>query len=239
MASLDLLPGMIKEAWKGLQELDAKSFNPPAVFGVLDSPLWIDIPPFATADGLPQPFANETKQVFVNANASGRVSPACSAVFTDKDDQWKCIFGQYRLPAMPKTSPFIVYASQDDSFQMDHNKCEDPLPTESGEAEAYARDFGRRTKEIAENLADAGFAVYSSACYNHAVSETETFFTEKVAGSTMAEALHSFIEAQAQTETRAEARAHVGEAEIARYGPNTLVWIENCQGWKCGANCKL
>ena len=96
MASLDLLPAMIEEAWEAQGSTSSSSFNPPAVLGVLDSPLWIDIPPYATDDGLPQPFANETKQVFLNANASGRASPSCAAAFPDERDQWKCIFGQYR-----------------------------------------------------------------------------------------------------------------------------------------------
>ena len=120
---------------------------------------------------------------------------------------------------MPETAPFIVYASQDDSFQMDHNKCADPLPTEGGAAQQYALYFANQTRDLAMELAKlGGRAVYSSGCYNHAVSETETFFTEKVRGVSMAEALKTFIKAQ----TSAVANA----------------WIEDCQGWKCGASCR-
>ena len=128
---------------------------------------------------------------------------------------------------MPKTSPFIVYASQDDSFQMGHNKCEDPLPTKGGAAQAYALDFASRTRSVAEALVSASSsggerAAYSSGCYNHAVSETETFFTEKVKGATMGEALEAFAKAQ----------------ETGKEGDGALAWIEDCEGWKCGSSCR-
>jgi len=101
--------------------------------------------------------------------------------------------GQYRMPFLK--TPYILYASQYDEFQLSENLCHGP-PFSSGET-AYADEFAALTRELVGSLPakkkhltdDAEFdapalplstvsivadSFFSSSCYNHAVVSHRT-----------------------------------------------------------------
>ena len=158
------------------------------VFGLLDSPLWIDQPPLPG-----QPFigfAATTKLAYALHNSTGHVPAACRAAFPS--EPWKCIFAQYRLPSV--VAPYLLYASQYDAFQLDNNvghAAPFVVPAEV----AYVAASAQRTRAFFKQLAPT-VAIYSSTCFNHAVSLSDVFFSERVLGESMAQMLRAVLSGQ-------------------------------------------
>ena len=67
-----------------------------SVVGLLDSPYWIDIPPFPNPKNTFVGFENTTKGVYHQANVT-HLDSGCAAQYTG-EERWKCLFGQYRIP---------------------------------------------------------------------------------------------------------------------------------------------
>lgn len=143
----------------------------PPVVGFLDSPLWVDVEP--NAPGI-EPLQNETRAVFALVNATARLSDGCAA-FYPENEQWRCIFGEYRVPFV--TTPYLMSASQFDKYQLPYNEGGMPAgkpPVYSGENLTFANEFQAVVRGVMLNLPTRaqlpGSAVFSSACFEHCTS---------------------------------------------------------------------
>ena len=88
----------------------------PPVLAFLDSPLWVDVEP---NDPSVMPLENQTAAALPLFNASGALPPDCAAAFP-ADEQWRCLYGEYRLPYV--RTPYVMSASQFDKFQLTYNE---------------------------------------------------------------------------------------------------------------------
>lgn len=61
------------------------------------------------------PLQNETMAVFDLVNATARLGEECAAIYPE-GEQWKCLFGEYRLPFVK--TPYLMSASQFDRYQL-------------------------------------------------------------------------------------------------------------------------
>ena len=86
-------------------------------------------------------------------------------------EQWRCLFGEYRLPLV--RTPYMAIGSQFDTYQMDndfgtcgHWGCYPHTPAEV----QYAWGLANRTADLARALAVGQRFLFSSRCHRHAVS---------------------------------------------------------------------
>merc|ERR1740127_56805 len=79
--------------------------------GFLDSPAWIDKESYQS--GFPG-FPYITQHVHSYANVT-HLGAACAEEHPAAE-QWKCMFGQYRLPTL--TTPYFLVASLADMYQL-------------------------------------------------------------------------------------------------------------------------
>jgi len=193
------------------------------VLGFLDSPLWIDMPPYGGSGFVG--FATQCQGVFDNFGVN-HLGADCVAAHPDIRDTWKCIMGQYRMPHVK--TPYFVVASQYDSFQLSKNRITGTGLNDS--QRAYADNFARRTAALMRSLrsrwpaaAPEQNAVFSCACHDHACSDTESCFDRRACGAevtTLDVALRRFL------------------AQRARPAPPPqLEWIDSCKGFACGSAC--
>jgi Pectinacetylesterase len=109
MVNLDNVAAQVEAAAPGVE-----------VRGFFDSPMWVDVQPFAREISL----ENETIAITNLVNATAVMDPACLLNYTivispgvyDLSQTWKCLYGQYRMPFV--RTPFLVSASQQDKFQL-------------------------------------------------------------------------------------------------------------------------
>ena len=210
MVHLDFVAGMVATAGG-----DASALH---VLGFLDSPLWIDLPSINPA--FPG-FSVTTAGVFSQVNVT-HVGAECARMHTGADG-WKCIFAQYRMPFLTNT-PYLVVGSQDDLFQIDEDMGHAPR---SQSEFAYASNFATQTRQLVHSLHAADpshHAVFSWACFNHAVSMSDSGFNRltTMGGETMNGALVQFLRANGWGG---------GGASASR---GDLAWVDTCDGWQCG-----
>lgn len=172
------------------------------VVGFLDSPYYIDVPSYSP---LYKGFQYEESMKYKHMNTKNIISPECSATYPDAKDQWKCQFGQYRMPFV-KTSYFLI-SSQYDSYQLQMDT--QTVPPYGKSATEYVSKFGStihnnlvilrdlKLKEVAlKGSIDETYAFYSWTCYNHDVSASSEFYTMAVdEGVTQKDALEAFLKA--------------------------------------------
>ena len=176
-----LLAGCSAGARGAMYNLDyVGSILPPSVQlrGFFDSALWTDIEPYE-ADVLP--LMNQTEQAFTLLNATARVGTACGAIYPGVD-AWKCLMGQWRLPSLKTT--WLSSDSQFDSMLLPYDIGAGPPYT--GAALTYANMFQRSVRSTLMQLpasTQGGSAVFSSACYAHCTSSTDSFWGVHVDGS--------------------------------------------------------
>ena len=208
MVALDFIAGYLPAA------ASDEAAAPVAVFGVLDSPLWLDIPPMPHS-AFPG-FAAVTAAVYHLANATAHITADCAAVFAS--EPWKCLFAQYRMPFLAQ--PYLLYASMFDSFQLGTN-IGHPAPYTSPAEAVYVASFAAAVRETVASLPPKdspiapGSGVFSSACNNHAKSLSRVFVTETVDGLSMADAL----------------------AAVVKGGAGPARTVEVCSTINCGAGC--
>lgn len=174
------------------------------VLGFLDSPYYIDVPSFSP---LYKGFQYEESMKYKHMNTKNIISPECAAVYPDDSEQWKCQFGQYRMPFV-KTSYFLI-SSQYDSYQLQMGT--QTMPPYGKSATEFVTRFGStfqnslialRDLKLKESLSKtspaATYAFYSWTCYNHDVSASSDFHTMAVdEGVTQKDALEAFLKASA------------------------------------------
>lgn len=201
MVHLDYVPEMLGSAASNVD-----------VVGFLDSPAWVEIDPLKSSfPGFP----NITQSVHSYANVT-HLGTACTKAM-HPSEQWKCMFGQYRLPTL--TTPYFLVASQADGYQLGNYVGHKPR---SDKEKAYAQDFAVKTRELLDSIkaTSPGNAVFSWNCYNHYMSETDAGFDELTsAGSTMGEAFEQFLGWSPATTSP------------------SLSWIDTCTGFACGGGC--
>jgi len=169
------------------------------VQGFLDSPFYLDVASFSSKfDGFQQQHLNVLK----NFNATSVVSDRCGQRFPDQ--QWKCLFGQHRMPLL--RTQYLMAAAQYDSWQLSHlvhgyDGLEN-RPTYTAAEKQYAEDFAQKTRKELNRLKrvqPAGSSLYSSACYEHHISESSSFWAKKVNGLSQADVLSNLGSAPAAT----------------------------------------
>lgn len=220
------------------------------VIGFLDSPYYIDFTPFSNK--FPG-FMYEEKQKYLYFNTTGALSSACIEQFKMDNGAWKCQFGEYRMPFL--NVPYFMVASQYDSYQLTHNTQSVP-PYISVQLDSYASAFGRRTKELIEELVASKsrlissdqhhkFAYISWSCYDHAISESDLFSVIKTAdGITQNEALHSYIQLdpflnKAEHRINENLRVRFKTLDLSSQDFKSVVyaWIDQCSGISCSEGC--
>jgi len=189
------------------------------VVGLLDSPLWLDIEPYAVWPGTHwKGFAEDCRIVYAAANIS-HLGAECMETYGDAD-RWKCIMGQYRMPFI--STPYMLIASQYDSFQLSGNGIAKHRPSDS--MKAYSETFASLTRASIDSLqhitAKTGLkcAFFSWACWNHATSLNEAGFNDFTCGpeqTTMNSAMHRFLHLEP-----------------------TLKWEDTCKTFRCGHGCR-
>lgn len=184
------------------------------VRGFLDSPFYIDIesysPKFAG-------FQGQHTAVLNNFNATSVVSADCKHNHPGAE-LWKCLFGQYRMPFVK--TPNLMMASQFDAWQLSHLVHGyggiETSPTFTASELMYIQEFGRKTYEqivLLRNFTPDAGMLYSTACYNHHISEKSGFWITTTSAG--------FSEADAVTQI------------LFGHG----YYVDDCSGYNCGKGC--
>jgi len=148
------------------------------VRGLLDSPLWIDVPPLHPNI---MPLQNETQAVFALVNATGRLGEACAKEYPG-DEGWKCLYGQYRMQYL--ATPFVLSASQFDKYQLPYDAGTSPPYGQGSKQLEFANDFQQDVRGVVAKLPAAmqvGSIVFSSACFKHCTTDIGSFWGVRVA----------------------------------------------------------
>jgi hypothetical protein len=217
MVHLDYIPEMLGKSAASNVE----------VVGFLDSPLWLDMPPFNTKTF--HGFGADCQGVYSFANVR-HLGEECMAMHSG-ENAWKCIMGQYRL-AHVKT-PHIIVASQYDSFQLGMNGIFPPADKLTQAQRAYAEDFAGRTSSLMKTLRSPASqtlvqnAVLSWACYDHASSLTHYGFDQQ--------RCHPSWRGPLTLDTALmEFWRSVGSKDFTSH---RFDWIDTCHGFSCGKGC--
>jgi hypothetical protein len=179
--------------------------------GLLDSAFWIDQQPL-----LPNitSFAAQAQGVYSLMNVSGLLAPSCTAAFP-RQEGWRCLMGQYAVPYLAGV-PYLLFAFQYDLFQLQSDEGVQ-VPTTPPQL-AYAQAF--RTALRAAAAADVPPADNTTAmlpaCFLHCNTETPLFATLAVNGTTLQDALVSWL---------------------FQTGVVPVVVEDNCAGFNCGEGC--
>ena len=120
-----------------------------SVIGLLDSPYYLDVPPYSSQS---QGFQYQEQQKYKYFNTLAILSPECIAAYPQTADQWKCQFGEYRMPFV-KTSYFLISA-QFDSYQL-NELTRATLDVYTPETTAYATEFGAHDRASLQKLQDS------------------------------------------------------------------------------------
>jgi hypothetical protein len=156
-----------------------------------------------------------------NFNASSVISDACAAAYNG--ELWKCLFGQFRMPHVK--TPYLMVAAQFDGWQLSHLVEDyqgiDSSPSFTDEQTAYVEVFGSKTTALAQTLPSAVTSraiVYSTACYNHHISEKSNFWTVTTSdGLSQNDAVHMLLH------------------DDHRHSHIQL--IDECESFDCGSGC--
>ena len=207
----------------------------------LDSPYYIDIPPYSPNF---QGFPYQEQQKSQHINTAAIIPSECSEFYRAASSDahasdWKCQFGQYRMP-FDSPIPYLLIASQYDAYQLSGNTQQNPpyLGPDHDQVTNYGVSFANQTRallttlvETAQNPQGKTLAVFSWACYNHAVAETISFSTLTTeTGVTQQDALKAFLATDPFVVVGAET------SKVAQ-GASNLQWIDQCNGFACGSGC--
>lgn len=205
------------------------------VVGFLDSPLWIDIPPYGPSGFVG--FAKTCQGVFENFGVN-HLGSECVVAHPGVDDAWKCIMGEYRMPHVQ--TPYLIVASQYDAFQLGTNKINPLSARLHPDASKYANDFAHRTAAAMQSLrknwknTGAQNAVFSWACFDHASSLSARGFDKQTCGKngpTLDVAMRKWLALAGLYHLLALA----GLYDLQE----SFEWIDLCDGFACGSGCRL
>lgn len=105
------------------------------VLSYLDSPYYLDVIPYSPNF---QGFQYQEQQKYKYYNTQAILSDDCVAAYPSTEDQWKCQYGQFRMPFV--RTPYFIVASQYDSYQLEGNTQTEPALYTS-DTTAYAESF--------------------------------------------------------------------------------------------------
>jgi len=205
MAHLDFVAGDLRP--KGVR-----------VLGLLDSNYYVDVPGFP-GSGF-SGFQVGHAEVLENFNATSVVPDDCREMHGQ--EPWKCLFGAYRMPFL-RTS-YLMFAAQFDGWQLSHlvhgYTGIEKDPAYSEQELSYVEAFGAVTLANLSALSTPrGSMIYSTACYNHHISEQATFFSVRTSsGLSESDAVNLFLNSTGTSEKRL---------------------VDRCQGYACGAGCAV
>ena len=198
--------------------------------GFLDSPLWVDVEPLNKGT---MPLQNETQAVVALMNVTARLGATCLAAYPAPEDQWKCLYGQYRLPFV--ATPYLLSASQFDKYQLPYNEGANPPYT--GPALAYADQFQEVVRGVVLNLPtrqQPNSAVYSSACFRHCTSVIGSFWGVRINGLSLKNYLADWYFGSDVPAYDVQSGA-VGNAPPESLPVSISAQrIESCTGFNCG-----
>merc|ERR1712070_601677 len=188
------------------------------VLGYLDSNYYVDVRSYS-ADFAG--FQIQHKGVLQNFNASSVISEDCAAAY--EGELWKCLFGQFRMPHIK--TPYLMVAAHFDGWQLSHLVEDyqgiDSSPSFTDEQRTYVEVFGSKTTALAQTLPSAvtpRAIVYSTACYNHHISEKSNFWTVTTSdGLSQNDAVHMLLH---------DDHRH-----------SRIQLIDECESFDCGSGC--
>jgi hypothetical protein len=226
----------------------------------LDSPYYIDIPPYSNEfEGFP--FQEQQKNLYFNTTSI--IPQTCSDYYAPQFDNdnvddktnndeltgndWKCQFGQYRMPFLTQI-PYLLIASQYDAYQLQHNTQQTPPyhGSDKNEVNSYTLEFASMTKSLITSLAESSAQIdgkvrgyFSWACYNHAVSSTISFSTLSTeTGVTQKDALVAFLATNPYVTVYAvDAMIQEENHSKIENKDTSLRWVDQCEGFACGSGC--
>lgn len=144
-------------------------FRPQAL---LDSSLWIDVQPYESSI---TSLADQCQMALPLFNATGILNADCVAE-QQAGNEYLCLMGEYLVPYL--TTPYFLYESQFDAFQLPYNM--GGMPTVQNASEmAYANQWqtdlvGVIQKLPAPNQKDS--AVFSLSCLRHCLTMGSAFW---------------------------------------------------------------
>lgn len=224
MVNLDYVPEFVADAGgttKGLQ-----------VYGLLDSPLWMDMPPMVKSGFYG--FRHSCRSVRNFANVT-RLGKRCAEAFPERQ-RFKCLMGEYRVAYLD--TPFFMVASQFDSFQLMFNI--GPEGTGGDDEKDYVSDFGNRTLSFVSQLNVTSIGLYSPSCFTHARSTTTEGWSVDGVEQYDENGEHHMIPMEdAFQEWIVDVREAQGSRTDESKGVSPRKWIDNCEGVACGPGCPL
>lgn len=186
---------------------------------MLDSPYYLDLEPVG---GGFIGFANAHKEIYNRYNVAAVIPSGCQLLYGA--ESWKCLMGFYRLPFVE--SPYVVVASQFDTYQISMNNYNNPALTKS---------FSDLTKNGLRHLYhlprpnNNPKILLSWSCANHAVTLDDGFSSKRV------------IETIASSDgSYPSMNVNDAVAELYLQRPNDFqLWLDNCtsSGDPCGSGC--
>mmetsp|Transcript_1945 Transcript_1945/g.4410 ORF Transcript_1945/g.4410 Transcript_1945/m.4410 type:complete len:951 (+) Transcript_1945:90-2942(+) len=180
------------------------------IVGFLDSPLYLEFNGFTK-------LASESSQA-TSAYVAKQLTEPCVGEFGEAG-RWKCTFGQYRVPMLKEN--FMIIASQYDQYQLHLHRNDTSLQ----------KTFALSTRKLLHSLG-GNAAVYSSACFSHAVSTHFRFSQELVLASGAGSCLiHSGGPNHSPSSI-----LNLSLAAFASGNSPPRV-LETCSGLNCGVNC--
>lgn len=128
-----------------------RDYIPPTaiVIGLFDSPYYLDVPPYSS---LSKGFQYQEQQKYKYFNTLAVLSSECLATYPQPVDQWKCQFGEYRMPFVK--TPYFLISSQFDSYQLGELTRSTPVVYTS-EITAYATEFGVHDRASLQTLLES------------------------------------------------------------------------------------
>lgn len=154
LSHLESVQGLVATATA--TKLGDKFFELFEVVGFFDSPLWIDITPFAGKVPPYQGDAEYTKtfveyMVAPSAGANSSADPAktvfgsaCYAKYAPGNEHWKCLFPEYRLPFLNTSTHYMVVQSLDDMMRL--RAYIGHAPTTAAEKKYHQNQMVQKTK---------------------------------------------------------------------------------------------
>jgi len=150
------------------------------VLGLLDSPLWMDVPPMPRTRFNGFRHSCRSAHKYFNVTLLGK---HCERSFPAQQ-KFKCLMGEYRLPEI-KTRYFLV-ASQFDSFQLMHNM---GSIARGEEDRKYLERWQERVMRVVwklgerEDETERNTAFYSPRCFIHALTGRDEGWYEEIVPS--------------------------------------------------------
>lgn len=171
-------------------------------------------------------FSQRMKQqynLFQVSDEEDKFIPSDCAANFDKENQWKCIYGQFAMKYLK--TPYVMIVDQFDDYHLGTNLGVYERGNLSQEYKDYSLHFGNMARTFLQqyDFAKQGQQglIYSLACGQHAGTTYKSFFTDKLIDSQ-----------KTQFDILAEALDTIDKGKILN-----KKYIDNCEGVRCNHQC--